>query len=121
MTPREPSPGPVNEGTLLWEPTERDRARANVSRYLDWLKATKGLAFASYADLWRWSVTDLDTFWATIMEFFQVIGWQQGSPVLADRRVMGARWCPGVELNYAEHALRRRDAHPAVIFRSERR
>ena len=121
MTSREPSPGPVNEGTLLWEPTERDRARANVSRYLDWLKAAKGLAFASYADLWRWSVTDLDTFWATIMEFFQVIGWQQGSPVLADRRVMGARWCPGVELNYAEHALRRRDAHPAVIFRSEDR
>jgi acetoacetyl-CoA synthetase len=121
MTPREPSPGPVEEGTLLWEPTEGDRARANVTRYMDWLKAAKGLSFASYADLWRWSVTDLETFWATILEFFQVIGRQRGSPVLADPRIMGARWCPGMELNYAEHALRRRDAHPAVIFRSEGR
>ena len=33
----------------------------------------------------------------------------------------GAQWFPGAELNYAEHALRRRDDHPAVIAASETR
>jgi acetoacetyl-CoA synthetase len=121
MAPREPIAGPIDEGTLLWEPTPRHRARANVTRYLGWLKTTKGLAFASYEELWRWSVTDVETFWATMLEFFQVIAPRRDSRVLADRQVMGARWFPGVELNYAEHALRRRDARPAVVFRSEGR
>ena len=33
----------------------------------------------------------------------------------------GASWFPGAELNYAEHALARRDDHPALIARSETR
>jgi len=121
MAPREPIAGPIDEGTVLWEPTEQHRASANITRYLGWLKTTKGLTFTSYEELWRWSVTDVETFWATMLEFFQVIARRRDSRVLADRRIMGARWCPGVELNYAEHALRRRDTHPAVVFRSEGR
>ena len=33
----------------------------------------------------------------------------------------GASWFPGAEMNYAEHALTRRDDHPALIARSETR
>jgi len=33
----------------------------------------------------------------------------------------GASWFPGATLNYAEHALARRDDHPALIARSETR
>jgi acetoacetyl-CoA synthetase len=33
----------------------------------------------------------------------------------------GASWFPGAELSYAEHALARRDDHPALIARSETR
>jgi len=33
----------------------------------------------------------------------------------------GARWFPGATLNYAEHALRRRDDHPAVVAHVEGR
>ena len=31
----------------------------------------------------------------------------------------GASWFPGAELNYTENALRRRDDHPALLFKSE--
>jgi acetoacetyl-CoA synthetase len=31
----------------------------------------------------------------------------------------GARWFPGAEVNYAEHALARNDDHAALIFKSE--
>ncbi len=109
------------DSALLWEPTEQDRARANMTRYLTWLKDVKVRAFASYDELWRWSVTDPEGFWASIWEFFEVLAHRPYTRVLADRRVMGAQWFPGAELNYAEHALRRRDGHPAVLFRSEDR
>ena len=113
--------GQVQEGTLLWQPSERDRERANLTRYLRWLNAVKGLSFTSYEDLWRWSVTELEAFWATIWEFFQIIAHRPYTEILPRRGVIGARWFPGAEINYAEHALRRRDAHPALIFRGERR
>ena len=34
-------------------PTDR---RPHITRYLDWLQATRGLAFSDYDALWRWSV-----------------------------------------------------------------
>ncbi len=107
------------EGTVLWTPSNEARARANLTRYLAWLRDTRGLAFDSYDALWRWSVTDLEAFWASIWEFCDVRAHRPYTQVLPERRVFGARWFPGAELNYAEHALRRRDAHPAVVFASE--
>jgi len=109
------------EGTVLWTPTEQERARANLTRYLGWLRETRGLAFDSYGALWQWSVTDLEAFWTSIWEFCGVRARRPYTRALAERRVFGARWFPGAELNYAEHVLRRRDAHPAVLFASEGR
>ena len=87
---------------------------------LYWLgQVLLGLAFESYDALWRWSVTDLPAFSASIWEFCGVRAHRPYTEVLPERRVFGARWFPGAELNYAEHALRRRDEHPAVVFASE--
>src|SRR4029453_12612719 len=54
-----------------------------------------------------------------IWEFFAVAPGPAPAPALAERRMPGARWFPGVELNYAEVALRRRDQHPALVFGGE--
>ena len=34
-----------------------------IRLYQNWLRDQRGLSFATYDDLWRWSVTDLDAFW----------------------------------------------------------
>ena len=120
MAYRHPS-GSVEEGTLLWEPTAPARARANITRYLSWLQKRTGRVFSTYDELWRWSVTDLEGFWASIWEFFGVQSHRPYTKVLTDRRLPGAAWFPGAEVNYAEHALRRRDEHPAVLSGSEGR
>jgi acetoacetyl-CoA synthetase len=39
--------------------------------------------------------------------------------ILARAGMPGAEWFAGATLNYAEHALARRDDHPAVLFASE--
>jgi acetoacetyl-CoA synthetase len=116
---RDVSAEPVSEGTVLWQPSEEQKAQANITRYLRWLKEQKGLDFGSYDDLWTWSVTDLEGFWGSIWDFFGVKGHRPYTRVLAERRMPGAQWFAGAELNYAEHALQRRDDHPAVVFKSE--
>ncbi len=73
-----------------------------------------------YEDLWRWSVDDLEGFWAAVWTYFDVQA--DGSPdrVLGSREMPGAQWFPDVSLNYAEHVFRdRSDADLAVSFAGE--
>ena len=103
----------------LWKPSEKRRSASNISRYMDWLRDRKGLCFETYNELWDWSVNDLEGFWGSVWDYFQVQAHRPYSRVLPERKMPGARWFADAELNYAEHALRRRDDHPAVIFESE--
>ncbi|MBO0686099.1 MAG: acetoacetate--CoA ligase, partial [Candidatus Dormibacteraeota bacterium] len=107
------------EGEVLWEPSEEQKRATNLARYMDWLATTRGLHFGDYQELWRWSVTDLEAFWASIWDYFQVGPPGAYQRVLADPHMPGARWFEGAELNYAARALKRRDGHPALLFRSE--
>ncbi|HEX6027086.1 MAG TPA: acetoacetate--CoA ligase [Solirubrobacter sp.] len=63
--------------------------------------------FDTYHDLWRWSVDDLDGFWASIWDRFGV--GERGDTVLASREMPGAQWFPGTQVNYAEHVFRGKD------------
>ena len=112
----------ATEGTLLWEPSEGLKADANISRYMRWLEENKSLSFENYEDLWEWSVTELEEFWATIWEYFQVKASKPYSEVLGSRQMPGTEWFPGAELNYAEHVLRNADARAdetAIMHQSE--
>ena len=88
---------------------------------MEWLARERGLTCGTYQDLWRWSVADLDAFWSSIWDFFEVRSEHRHGRVLARDTMPGASWFPGAELSYAEHALARRDDHLALIARSETR
>jgi acetoacetyl-CoA synthetase len=102
----------------MWTPSPERVERSNLTRYLRWLEERRGLRLGSYAEAWRWSVDDLDGFWSSIWEFFDV-GGPAPAPALAERRMPGARWFPGATLNHAELSLRRHDDHPALLFGNE--
>ncbi|MEE8349833.1 MAG: acetoacetate--CoA ligase [Acidobacteriota bacterium] len=121
MMTTEPRPERILEGTRLWEPSEKRKSQANLTRYLHWLQERKGLAFDSYHDLWQWSVTDLEGFWSSIWNYFEVQSHHPYGQVLDPHQMPGAGWFTGARLNYAEHALRRRDEHPAVLSTGEDR
>lgn len=108
----------VEEGTLLWEPSQGWLAQANVSAYLAWLARREGRLFGSYDDLWSWTVSDVDTFWETMWTYFDVPGSRGDGPVRRGS-MPDVSWFPDARLNYARQALRRRDDHPAVVFRAE--
>ena len=110
------------EGTRLWKPSEEFKENARISEYMKWLKAEKDLAFEDYNDLWEWSVTDLESFWASVWEYCGVEASQPYEKVLGKREMPGAEWFPGAELNYAEHVLKNAESRldePALLHQSE--
>jgi acetoacetyl-CoA synthetase len=94
----------VSPPEVLWSPPTDIRETSRIGDYLDWLQR-RGQPFTSYQDLWMWSVSDLDGFWASIWDFFGV-GAPRPQPMLAVEAMPGARWCPDATLNYARQALR---------------
>jgi acetoacetyl-CoA synthetase len=110
------------EGTLLWVPSEEFKENTNISGYMRWLREEKGLSFDDYAELWEWSVTDLEGFWASVWKYCDIRASRPYERVLASREMPGAQWFPGAELNYAEHAFKNaRDDEPAILHQSELR
>ena len=110
------------EGAVLWEPSASFREGSELMRYMRWLAERKGLAFSGYHELWEWSVCELEAFWSTLWEFFEIRASKPYMSVLSARRMPEARWFAGSQLNYAEHAFRHASAdRPALVARSERR
>ncbi len=92
------------EGELLWEPSPDRLERARLTAFTQHLRE-RGYDFASYDELWRWSVRDLDAFWGEFAAWIGLRWHEPPSRSLADATMPGARWFPGGTLNYAEHAL----------------
>lgn len=111
-------------GDVLWTPPADVRERSRIGGYLNRLRADRGLEFAGYDDLWQWSVTELEDFWRSIWDHFEVISHAPPTATLTERRMPGAQWFPGATLNYAENVLRMPGlAHdaPVVIAHSQTR
>jgi acetoacetyl-CoA synthetase len=117
----EGSGGPGGRGRILWTPPTDVGERSRIGRYMRWLATERGRRFDDYEALWRWSVDGLDGFWRSIWDHFQLDSATPVGTALADASLPGARWFPGVELNYAAHALRSEPDGPALVARSQSR
>lgn len=107
---------------LLWEPSAEFRRQTNMTAYMNWLADARGLKFADYAALQRWSVADLEAFWQSIWDYYQVQSSTPVARVLSSHAMPGAQWFAGASLNFAEHIFRgRSDARPALLAADEQR
>jgi acetoacetyl-CoA synthetase len=85
-----------------------------IRLYQNWLRDERGLSFATYNDLWRWSVTELDAFWQSIWDYFDFQSPTPHTAVLLNNVMPGAKWFPGAQTNYAHQVLRHvQPAHEA--------
>ncbi|HTX30622.1 MAG TPA: acetoacetate--CoA ligase [Solirubrobacteraceae bacterium] len=107
---------------VLWTPSPERIDQTCLTRYQAWLRETRGLSFDDYQELWRWSVWELEDFWGSIVEFFEVRFHSEPQAVLGSAEMPGATWFPGATLNYAEHVFRGKTASElALRFASELR
>jgi acetoacetyl-CoA synthetase len=110
-------------GEILWTPGADLRHTTEIGRYMNWLGDERGRAFDSYDELWRWSVGDLDGFWASIWDFYSIRNHAPYERVLGKRTMPGAEWFPGARINYAEHLVGGDEDHDriAILARSQTR
>ncbi len=94
---------------LLWTPSPERIERANLTAFA----RKRGLP-EDYGSLWKWSVEQLEEFWAAVWDEW-VEPDDPYEQVLAERRMPGADWFPGAELNYAKHVFRGRDPEALAI------
>ena len=97
------------ETEVLWRPAEDAHSTSVIGRYMTWLATERGLVFTDYQALWDWSVEDLDAFWRSIRDYFDLpisasphafVPRVDGSPAMG-----GAQWFGGATLNDAAHLL----------------
>ena len=96
-----------------------------IRLYQNWLSQNRGISFEHYQDLWQWSITELDAFWQSIWDYFDVQSPTPHTAVLAKNAMPGAIWFPGAQVNYASQVLRHvQAAHaagfPALIAQNEK-
>jgi acetoacetyl-CoA synthetase len=104
-------------GKLLWEPDPRKVRKSNISAYMKWLES-RGNRFDGYGDLWAWSVEDIEGFWTSVWRYFDVA--DVDYPALRERKMPGAKWFDGAELNFAEKIFREKRDSVAVVARTEK-
>jgi acetoacetyl-CoA synthetase len=110
-------PSGVQTGTVLWTPSPEQIAPTRLAAYLQWLEVNQGLKFEA---LWTWSVDELEAFWQSVWDHFDVQADGTCDPVLGSAEMPGANWFPNTRLNYAEHVFRKATPNrPALVARSE--
>ncbi|HKH42003.1 MAG TPA: acetoacetate--CoA ligase [Solirubrobacterales bacterium] len=114
--------GKSTEPEILWAPSPEMVERSPLTGYMRWLADSRDLHFEDYQALWRWSTTEIEEFWRTIWDHFEVISDSAPAEILPERTMPGANWFPGTELNYAEHIFRgKADDEAALVYASELR
>ncbi|MDF1538479.1 MAG: acetoacetate--CoA ligase [Candidatus Thorarchaeota archaeon] len=106
----------------LWKPSKQTIENANITRFINSVNAQNNLRISTYAELYKWSVDNIEDFWAAIWEFGNIQASQEYSKVVDDPTKMpGAKWFPDARLNFAENLLKYRDGSEAFVFKGETR
>lgn len=93
-------------GTILWSPTTGDLGQPLIVQFMEWLNLkTQGPNIENYDALWRWSVEEIDSFWQSIVDFFEVQLAGEYTDVV-DGPINNARWFKGTSVNFGEHVMR---------------
>jgi acetoacetyl-CoA synthetase len=100
----------------LWTPSAERIAASRMDAFRRFINDRHALHLADYPALHAWSVEQREAFWQAIVDFFQIHFHAPAERVLREGPAMpDAQWFPGTALNFAEHLLRRRDGHPALV------
>ena len=107
--------------TIRWKPDSSLLKSCQLSHYYDWLgPEVSKVPKYDYEAFWQWSVDNLETFWESLLGYFDVRYDGSYSKVISGDRIDEASWFEGISLNYAEHVFRNATRQrPALISARE--
>ncbi len=104
----------MSANPILWSPTRERIEKSAMFRFM----TEQG--HASYDELYRWSVDDVEAFWRALCEFCNIEFTTVADMVVEQPGDMTtAKWFAGAELSFPAHLLRSSGERAAIIFRGE--
>ncbi|QCF25389.1 acetoacetate--CoA ligase [Hydrocarboniclastica marina] len=96
------------QSPVVWTPSAETLRNSHMGRYLDWLnqKGFGPFTVGDYHGLHDWSIRELDAFWQSIWDFCELRCSVPAERVLSGTMMPGAKWFPGMRLNFAENLMR---------------
>ena len=94
---------------ILWSPSVERYQASTMAAFERYLSKKHELTFSDYNDMWRWSISDLNSFWGAIADFFELRFFEQPQKILNKRAMPGAEWFVGAKVNYADQLLSKTD------------
>lgn len=96
-----------------YTPTEATVARANVTAL------ARRVGAASYHDLWRWSASHRDAFWAAVLEELQVPFHEKPRAIREGTSLEDPAWLPGARLNASSLCFQAPRERVAIVLGRE--
>jgi acetoacetyl-CoA synthetase len=107
------------KNNILWSPKEKKINEANITKFIEFVNREAGTSLTNYYDLYNWSITEIEKFWEALWNYSGIIHSKTYNKILDERKMPGAKWFDGAELNFAENLLRYRDDNIALISHRE--
>ncbi len=110
----------IEEGSLLWQPSDNIIKNANITHFINWLAEHHQLELGDYDALWQWSVDHIADFWSALAEYTHIKFTSPATTILTDDTMPNARWFVGATLNYTENIFEQyTDDRPMMIYKAE--
>ena len=114
----------ASETTPLWQPSEDRIQRSNMTAFMAAVAERWGIDFPDTDALHKFSVSEREKFWQSVIDFAGIRAQTWGVRVLVDPDKMpGAKWFPDARLNFTENMLTLPDGveldAEAMVFRGE--
>src|SRR5699024_12690336 len=96
----------LHDALPIWEPSEEQINEANVTAYMKWLQDERNLSFNTYAELWKWSTDEVEMFWESLWEYFEITSETPYDSVLSTHDMPGGTWFNGAMIIYIENVFK---------------
>ncbi len=103
----------------IWKPTPERIEKSRLTDYRRHISSGRSHRYETYPELYDWSITEIENFWASIWEYSDIVHSRAYESVLKGSGMLDIRWFDGARLNFAENLLRYRDDRTAIIYRNE--
>ena len=104
----------------LWGPNQERIDSTILADYQKWLEKKYQLNFKDYGALHKWSVEEANTFWSSVVEYFDISLEGPKDNLCDDFSFKSYSWGKDISLNFAENLLKKgKDSDIALAFRHE--
>src|SRR3989304_4972093 len=103
---------------LLWQPTQERTKKSQMHAFTTKASAKYGFK-PDWPSLHRWSVEHREQFWKEMWDFAGIRASRPAAAVCTGEGMLGTKWFPGLEFNFAEHLLRFNDDRAALTAEDE--